>query len=235
MFTKSAIEKSAVVLTRTRRRAIRYGFAVGCFWVRASSSDDNRGNAAWSARSVASSAAGTCPSRSRRFSARKRSRSTVLACANASSRRRAIVSCRCNAKTTPTAATSAASMITSLKDRRRFIRSGFNTSKLASAWLGCSRERERVDDGEPPLAHARGYAGNEMVGSRLAPEWSGRMPEGILFERGNAFGAQFNEAGQAWRRPCHRHPVPEQRSLGRAMRSGARASLRRYSSSHPGS
>ena len=51
------------------------------------------------------------------------------------------------------------------------IRVGSDTPKLASAWLGCSHEREREE--ALPLAHARGYVGDDEDGRNLAPKLFG--------------------------------------------------------------
>jgi hypothetical protein len=50
---------------------------------------------------------------------------------------------------------------------RRGNRDESDTRKLATAWFGCSHERERVDVG--PLAHARGFSENE-ASSASKPE-----------------------------------------------------------------
>jgi hypothetical protein len=43
------------------------------------------------------------------------------------------------------------------------------TPKVALAWLGCGRERERVE--AHPLAHARGHVGDEESRKDLASKW----------------------------------------------------------------
>jgi hypothetical protein len=60
--------------------------------------------------------------------------------------------------------------------RVRGIRDGIDTAKLASGWSGGGRERERVD--ALPLAHARGYDGDEVSEAKLASRWFDQRQRG---------------------------------------------------------
>ena len=65
---------------------------------------------------------------------------------------------------------------TSRVARVRGLRDGIDTSKLPSGWSSCGRERERVD--ALPLAHARGYCGDEESGGKVTSRWFDQRPRG---------------------------------------------------------